>query len=247
MPRAHVDRYHQVILRCPSCGAQEAAATSDLYDAPSIVCRKCGETWPSSRTSPNSTQLALPQQRGRSVVWSDAVVVDAVRRPLVSYSAGDDDVWEARMRADEPVRRSRERSWPGILAAAISLLFLSAFFGARENAVAAIPDLAGLYRVIGLPVNLKGLAIENVSAHRKVTPTATTLIVRGDILNVTAMARSIPPLVISAGTSQAEIVEPPVTTIDGAGTLSFQYEVPLTDGSASEAVVRFAGEERVTQ
>ena len=48
------------------------------------------------------------------------------------------------------------------MAAVAATLFLAAFFVGREPAVAALPDLAGLYSAIGLPVNLDKLAIEDV-------------------------------------------------------------------------------------
>lgn len=240
MHGTHVQRVHHVILRCPSCGAQDAVLAEAIDDEPSIVCRNCGETWPASNPLSLKSVSPAPYNSRRSIVWSDAEVIDAVRRPLVSYSGGDDSVWTARMLADAAPPARRERRWPAIVAGAAALLFIAAFLGAREKAVAAVPDLAGLYAAIGLPVNLRGLAIENVTAHRKVTPAGTTLIVRGDILNLTRIARSVPPLRVSAGPAGVQDFPPPATTIDGGASREFRYEMVLSDKSAEEVTVRFS-------
>ena len=57
-----------------------------------------------------------------------------------------------------------------IAAGMAALFFLAAFFGGREAAVAALPDLAGLYAAIGLPVNLDGFAIADVKAESRRRP-----------------------------------------------------------------------------
>ena len=74
-------------------------------------------------------------------------------------------------------------------------LFLAAFFGARQAAVAAIPDLAGLYAAVGLPVNLDGLAIEDVGAERTPTFAGFKLKVHATVRNIgKSEGAAMPPL-----------------------------------------------------
>ena len=89
-----------------------------------------------------------------------------------------------RSRATIGLSRRAAARLPLIAAGMAAALFLAAFFGGRQAAVAAIPDLAGLYAAVGLPVNLDGLAIEDVEAERAPTFAGFKLKVRATIRNI---------------------------------------------------------------
>ena len=64
--------------------------------------------------------------------------------------------------------------------------------------MAALPDLAGLYAALGMPVNLDGLAIEDVQAERsEVGEEGAQILVRGTIRNVSGGELPIPALAAS--------------------------------------------------
>lgn len=69
--------------------------------------------------------------------------------------------------------------------------------GAREAIVAAAPLTAGAYAAIGLPVNLRGLAIEDVRARLEESGGKKTLIVEGVIANLRQTETAAPPLRIA--------------------------------------------------
>ena len=93
-----------VTIRCPACGASEMADPAVLADAPTIVCRNCGETWP------------IGQRRTRRPAFSTTgthahtgtALIEAERRPLVTFSDGAEKAWAAKIEGDilpEPSRR----------------------------------------------------------------------------------------------------------------------------------------------
>ena len=131
--------------------------------------------------------------------WPASGSLEAIRRPFVTYDGAQgptERAWAAKIEADrDPPVVVRSRI-PQFAAAIASAIFLVAFFGGRDAAVTALPDLAGLYAAIGLPVNLDGFAIAAVEAERRGTGVAATLVVRGRIENVSGVARPVPPLVV---------------------------------------------------
>jgi hypothetical protein len=183
----------QVVIQCPACGASETADPAVLAGSPMIVCRKCGETWPvaARRTRRRAGSVA------ETADGDDATLIEAQRRPLVTYSDGTGKAWAAKMDADVlPV--IKERSPVPMMAAAVAaVLFMAVLFGARERAVAALPDLGGLYAAIGMPVNLTGLRLEGVTAERLVAPGNERVFVSGTIRNRSGAEEAVPALVAS--------------------------------------------------
>ncbi len=231
----------QVVIRCPACGASEEADAAVLTDAPMIVCRECGETWPAAPPRTARRALTLAQE---AALGPNAAFLQAERRALVSYSDGADDAWAAKLAGDilpETQRRSRV---PRVAAAIAAALFLAAFFGGRERAVAALPDLGGLYAAFGMPVNLDGLAIEDLAAERTRTAVASRIVVRGAIRNPGRTDEAAPPLVAmlfdEAGAAAGSLgFDPPARTIAAGQAEPFVLEMPDAGGQAAEIVVRF--------
>jgi hypothetical protein len=231
----------QVVIKCPACGACESADPIVLADAPTIVCRECGETWPSvpKRTRRRTNLIAASAEEE-----AEAEVIEARRRPLVTFSDGAEKAWAAKMEGDywpEPPRRSR---MPATAAAMASVFFFAAFLGGREAAVAALPDLAGLYAAIGLPVNLGGLAIEDVTAERTKQAAGTRLTVSGTIRNVSGGELDVPP--ISAILYDSAMMpmathgfETESATLAPGGETQFLMEFAAVPEQAEEVAVRF--------
>ena len=237
----------RVIIACAECGASEIAEAEILAGGPTIVCRNCGETWPVPRR-----EAAREETNGRALRLLSAAApakvsvrhsLDAVRRPLVTYHDNADKAWAAKAEADrDPPDVTRSRI-PRLAATVASVLFLGAFLGGREAAVTAVPDLAGLYAAIGLPVNLDGFAIRELQAERRGVGEGAALVVRGRIENVSATSRPVPPLVVGfrdaarspAGTRS---FDPPARTIAPGETAPFEVTMLAIPPQAGEIVVR---------
>jgi hypothetical protein len=224
-----------VAIICPACGASEDADPATLAGAPRIVCRKCGETW-----------SAAPRRRPRhaAVRAPSRALVEAERRPLVTFSgASDTQAWQAKMDADVAPAPQRPSRIPMTAAAVASLLFLAAFIGGRHGAVAALPDLAGLYGAVGLPVSLTDLAIETVQAERESGAEA-GLRVSGSIRNLGRGAEGVPPLTAgildAAGAPLASYgFTAPAERLKAGEATAFLLELPDVPRHAATVVIRF--------
>ena len=226
------------MLLCPACGASEAADATMLADAPVIVCRDCGETWP----------VAGRQNRPMSMDLRGAVPgrdIEAARKPLVTYSGEVDKAWAAKVAGDILPGAPRRRSAvPRTAAALASALFIAAFFGGREVAVAALPDLAGLYGSLGLPVNLDQLEIRIVETQRHIDRDGGKVSVRGEIANLGSAERPIPPLQVSFFDSSmapagGQAFNPPEGALAGAEAAPFTLEMDGVPPDVSSVVLRF--------
>jgi len=171
-------------------------------------------------------------------------VIVAQKQPLVTYSDAADIAWKTKIEGDwwpEPPRPSR---LPMMASAIAAILFLAAFFGGRQAAVAALPDLAGLYAAIGLPVNLEGFAIDNVVAERTPTFAGYKLDIHATLRNTSGRAAEIPPLVavlysgalVPAG---AYGFDPPDGRIRPGKSIPLVLELESAPKDAAEIVVRF--------
>ena len=184
-----------VILRCPNCHSAEPIAADALSDGVQVViCRQCGEGWAAKSVPATIQRSDCEDENGRSLVWADAQTIDAVRRPLVAYAGDDQDPWARRMEADHD--RPEERTSPvfGWLLMLVSAAFLAGFFGARQQVVAAVPDLAGLYAAIGLPVNMSGLDIVEVRAAAESSGFETAFKIEGAVRNISEGDMAVPAL-----------------------------------------------------
>lgn len=239
-----------VILKCPSCGAAEPIEAAIMAGGTQIVvCRRCGETWAAkSVENVAAGPIEKAEQAGRSLVWSDARLIDAVRRPLAGYDNGSKDAWAARIAADRapaPARIPAGRSFIGAVAALASIAFLVAFVDGRENAVAAVPDLAGLYEAIGLPVNLQGLAISDLTGRRHMTGDSARLTVSGVLVNLKEDDQPVPGLIVELRDSahhpiRAIAIAPPVARLAGLDSKAFQVVIDDVPKTAIDVAVRFA-------
>ena len=244
-----------VILKCPSCSAAEPIEAAIMAEGMQIVvCRRCGETWSARNEDYAATgRNAKAEQAGRSLVWSDARLIDAVRRPLVSYDNGSQDAWAARIAADRapaPVRSPAGRSFIIAVAFLASIAFLTVFIAGRESAVAAVPDLAGLYETIGLPVNLQGLAINNLTGIRHMTGDGAKLTVSGALVNLRDGDQLVPGLVVELRDSahrsiRAIQIAPPVARLAGLDSTAFQVVIDDVPKNAIDVAVRFSASGQV--
>jgi len=236
---------HQIVARCPACGAYESAEADTLAEPAGMVCRECGETWSIGDLGlkpddalPDEAMVAESRNRPRGEV------LVAEKRALVTYTNSRDDAWAGKIAGDywpEPPRHSR---LPMIAAAMAAGLFLAAFFGGRQAAVAALPDLAGLYAAIGLPVNLEGFAIEAVQVERAPTFAGDRLTVHASIRNLGRTDATMPSLAAVLYTSAlvpagAYSFDPPTVPIPAGGSLPLVMQLEGAPKEAAEVVVRF--------
>jgi hypothetical protein len=115
---------------------------------------------------------------------------------------------------------------------------------ARQQIVRLLPQTASLYARIGLPVNLRGLAFENIKTSREVEDGVPMLIVEGDIVGTTARHTEVPRLrfAVLDGTGKeiyAWTARPARNLLPPGEALPFRSRLASPPGEASGVSVRF--------
>jgi hypothetical protein len=107
--------------------------------------------------------------------------------------AEDVETAAARRARRQAAKRAQRAGRPS-LAILITVLFLvnAALLLWRSDVVRMMPQTASLYAAIGLPVNLRGLAFNDVTMSKEMHDSVTVLVVQGTIANVTRLPLDVP-------------------------------------------------------
>jgi predicted Zn finger-like uncharacterized protein len=122
----------------------------------------------------------------------------------------------------------------------------------RQVAVSHVPQLAGVFRAIGLPVNLQGLAFERVVTELVEDAQGRFLIVQGEIRNVARGTLAVPPIEIiiqdgsvkSLYTWTAEASRP---TIIQGDSIPFRTRLASPPQNGANVILRFAADRKTVQ
>lgn len=138
----------------------------------------------------------------------------------------------------------KKAKWPKVLATVVVLLALAGsglWFG-RDQIMAWVPQAAGLYAGVGLPVQTVGVGLrfQNVAGERVVEDGVDTLIVRGFVANISGSAQNLPHLKLTLYDAQDQPIQsmvsrPPQPSLDPEGTAGFR----LTLENPAAAARRF--------
>lgn len=149
-------------------------------------------------------------------------------------------------------RRGKAKPSRQIPSWAIASLIVAALSGvigvgiaARDSVVAAVPDLAGLYGLIGLDINLRGLSFADVRTYRRVEDTTPVLVVEGRIENVSDRDRPVPEIRFGLRSPTGREVyawtmSPARPEIAAGGSMTFKSKLPTPPDAAVDVQVRFA-------
>ncbi len=160
----------------------------------------------------------------------------------------------SRRRRDKAKRRGasalslidRHLSTP--VASALLIGFLVLFCGVavvgRETVVRVLPDFAGIYQLIGLKVNLRGLDFSEVAAHREMDGSTPVLVVEGDIVNLDDQSKPLPAVRVTLKSSTDRDVYAwnymlPQLNIDQRGKVHFKTRLLAPPEASTSVEVRF--------
>jgi predicted Zn finger-like uncharacterized protein len=143
-----------------------------------------------------------------------------------------------------PITRKRigRLALPTVIAA--QLLAIGAILIWRAEIVRVLPHTAPLFRMIGLPVNLRGLDFSDIRASKDVHDGVTVLIIEGTIENATASAVIVPRLRFALrNAAMAELLSwtaPPEQGTLGPGeALPFRSRLAMPPADGNDVLVRF--------
>lgn len=124
------------------------------------------------------------------------------------------------------------------------MLILVCLIAARQQVVRFLPQTASLYAGIGLPVNLRGLAFENIKTAREMQDGVPMLVVQGEIIGTTGRHTEVPRLrfavVDGAGKEiYAWTARPSRSLLPPGEALPFRSQLASPPAEASGISVRF--------
>jgi predicted Zn finger-like uncharacterized protein len=109
------------------------------------------------------------------------------------------------VRKQSPARNYR-LSRPVAIAFVLAVVSVVGFFGPRESIVRIMPDLAGAYAAIGLPVNLRGLEFRGVKTAQETQDGIPVLVIEGEVVNIAKHPVEVPRVRIAVlGSAKQEL------------------------------------------
>jgi len=178
--------------------------------------------------------------------WDAAFTEAPPLAPAEQPPAHDNIESFAARRARREARRNQPKSLvprPGTVII-ILVAVLGALVGWRSDVVRVMPGTASLFAAIGLPVNLRGLALTDVTTTKEAHEGATILVVQGTITNISKQPRDVPRIRLAVRNGKGAVVYtwtslPERTALAPGDSQPFQTRLasPPPDGQVVE--VRF--------
>lgn len=145
------------------------------------------------------------------------------------------------------VRRFPLTSW---LAGALVLLLLAALVAGRDEIATRVPAMISLYQRLGLSLELP-LEIEfrGLASERRVAGGRPVLVVSGEISNISARPRPVPPIRVALLDGQRrelghELFDPPRPALGPGDVARFEVAMSEPAEEASDVEVSFGWEPR---
>lgn len=260
-------------LTCPSCAASYDIKAEALGPAGRTVrCASCGTKWfatPEVQERPHARE-DLPvetDERAASVAPPPPDIREPPAQPIADRPSAEaivaavraatpraDSIEAVARRRERPRKMSRHRAIGNILtprgigwAVVVGAIVLcGGAFVARQQVVAVIPGTAGVFALLGHPVNLAGLDIEGVATRVEFEGTQAVLVVEGLVRNMTANALVLPRLRFAVrDTAGNELVSWPEAitrqTIAPGERLPFRTRLTSAPRNGNDVEVRFVG------
>ncbi|MCJ2081465.1 zinc-ribbon domain-containing protein [Methylobacterium sp. J-090] len=251
-----------MLIVCPSCASEYVIDTDRVgAEGRSVRCAACRETW---FISPDDVAAAVEAEMTAAMMEAvQSGPEDAKARAEAQASL---DAWEAALAEaipvpdakpeDTPLPEPRSGPRPPVKVprrarlsptAAIGLSMVAglglAVFG-RTTVVRAMPQSAGLYARIGLPVNLRGLDLRDVVAFQTQGDGA-QLVVEGDVVGVAPEGAPVPPIEVEVRDGRDQplyrwSVAPPRRTLENRETARFRASLSAPPAEARSIRVRFS-------
>jgi len=157
----------------PNLAARAADRSAVHFDDPPAVAAPPAGDWDAAFTAPDAPPLAPAVEHQPTPANIESFAARRARRE--------------RLRNQPKSRVPR----PGTVIFTL-LAVLGALIGWRSDVVRAMPGTASLFAAVGLPVNLRGLALSDIVTTKESHEGATILVVQGTITNISKQPRDVP-------------------------------------------------------
>ncbi|KQT76871.1 zinc-ribbon domain-containing protein [Methylobacterium sp. Leaf466] len=253
---------------CPACASEYEIPTDRVgAEGRSVRCAACRETWfigPDDVATAQIAEAMAAMDDGTRNRSEDQAALDAWEAALAEEGIAPDAAPSStpsepasvepppRKAAKRPSRPAKPgRSWSAFATAAGLWLAIVAVGGgalvARTTVVRAMPQSAGLYAAIGLPVNLRGIDLRDVAAFQAAGEAGLTqLVVEGDLVGVSREAVAVPAIEIEVRDERDQplyrwTVPSPRPSLEDRETARFRASLSAPPAQGRSVQVRFAG------
>ena len=255
-----------MLIVCPTCASEYRIDTARVgTEGRSVRCAACRETWfvsPAEVVAAHEAELQAASAAADEAVseeaWAEASA--AVREAATPETI--DNVPDAPRRAKAgkpkpgytPLGKGKGAGKGGVAALspalAAGLVVLAAIplaCLARVQVVQALPQAAGLFARIGLPVNLRGIEIRDATALRNQAggERPGELVVEGDLVGTARNGMPVPPISVLVRDAAERVVKtytiaPPRSRLAQGETARFAARFPDPPEQGRGVEVRFA-------
>lgn len=147
--------------------------------------------------------------------------------------------------------KRRARAAAPFLIVALALAGAMGAVGARDTIVRLAPLTAPAYAAIGLPVNLRGVAFNDVGASIVEAAGRRVLTVEGSMVNLRGQKTEIPEMRIALRDADAHEIyvwtaRPPKAALDPREETAFRLRLAAPPAAAHDVVVRFASASEIS-
>ena len=261
-------------LACPACHTAfhiEAAALG--ADGRSVRCARCRNTWfarpadlidgpaMAEVSAEGEANAAIVVKEGAAPVlpqvvpWNDVIDIhpgpslapDVPPQTAVPSTRSSSETSGALAGSAPGRRKTRAKGARQTRIGLVALLLgVIVVIGttAREPLVQAIPDLAGYYAAIGMPVNLRGLEFRDLRTSLEPQDGVGVLVIEGEIENPTRQTKDIPRLRLAVtGADDREIYSwtalLPRESLGAREILTFRSRLASPPEESKRVTVRF--------
>jgi predicted Zn finger-like uncharacterized protein len=259
--------FKAMLIVCPNCASRYEIAEAKIgAGGRKVRCASCQTTWqidapqaveaqPTAEILQSELDAAIPELPGApSPEQTAAELEEELRRAaeidadISAIAAGRSEAPQPEGPSPMPPKRKRNRvgfgrpgtrlppAAAGILVA-VGLATLGLGLWQRERVVRAVPQFAGLYARIGLPVNVRGLAFSAVESELVQDPQGRFLVVSGDVTNIAKGVTKVPPITVMVQSEDGKVLyswttEPPRPSLEPAELMHFRARLasPPQDG-----------------
>jgi predicted Zn finger-like uncharacterized protein len=199
-----------MILTCPSCRSRyQADSARFLPNGRNVRCAKCGQVWFQPAPQPEPAAEAASLEPAAAMEGSDslaeAAAVSAAAAQLGDFGPADfgvartdsEDVPQAPHRAVRP--RRLKAPPPAQVAGWAVLILMVAGIGwsavqFRQTIANLWPETASVYAALGMPVNVRGMALVNIAYQQDFEDGQPVLSVTGKVVNISNHELPVPGL-----------------------------------------------------
>lgn len=257
-----------MLIVCPNCASRYEIAEAKIgTGGRKVRCASCQTTWQTGAPPPDDSpksglDAAVPDLPSPPSPEQTAAELEEELRRAAEIDADISALAAERAAsappdAPPPVPPRRRRRWAvagnplaGRPSAAAGLLIVAGFAALglglwqREPIVRAMPQFAGLYARIGLPVNVRGLAFSAVESELVQDPQGRFLVVSGDVTNITRTVTKVPPITVTVRGEDGKVLyswttEPPRPTLQPAELMHFRARLASPPENGRSVQLRF--------